>query len=119
MQKFNFSYDKENDDLFLYSSKSKSKGSIEIGDLIIDYNSNKELVGIQITNASKLLKDLSNEKLPEIKKVLSSLVSCKVDIKARNNILLVRIFLLTNEKEMTSAIPIPNIMRSSPALAYT
>ena len=61
MQKFNFSYDKEHDDLFLHRPDSKSKGSVEIGNLILDYNSKKELVGLQIMGASKVLQDLTNE----------------------------------------------------------
>jgi len=59
MQKFNFSYDQDSDDLFLYSPKSKSKRSVEIGDLIFDYNSKKEFVGLQILGASKMLTDLT------------------------------------------------------------
>ncbi len=42
MQKFNFSYDKENDDLFLFSPKSKSKGSIDLGQIVLDFNNKKE-----------------------------------------------------------------------------
>ncbi|MBD3361480.1 DUF2283 domain-containing protein [Candidatus Woesearchaeota archaeon] len=53
MKKFNFSYDKENDDLFLYNHNSKSAGSVEVGDIILDFNNKKELVGIQINKASE------------------------------------------------------------------
>jgi len=117
MQKFNFSYDKENDDLFLFSSKSKSKGSVELGDFVFDYNTKKQLVGIQIMNASNMFKDIVNESQSVIKKLLTNLEKCKVDIKPKNNILMIKIFLFSKLKEITPVIPVPSITESSPALA--
>ena len=60
MRKFNFSYDKENDDLLLFNPKSKSKGSVELGNIILDYGKNREFVGMQIMNASNTIKDITN-----------------------------------------------------------
>ncbi len=117
MRKFDFDYDLEDDDLFLYDSKSKSKGSVELGDFILDYDSKKQLVGIQIMNASKLLKDIVNEKEISIKKILSELKACNIDIKPKNNILVVKIFLISKAKELSPVIPLPSISESSPALA--
>ena len=119
MQKFNFDYDSGDDNLFLYNPKSKSKGSVELGDFILDYNNKKQLVGIQIIKASKLLKDIVNEKEISIKKILSELISCKVEIKPKNNLLVVKIFLMSKFKELSPVIPIPSIRESSPALAYS
>jgi len=118
MQKFKFSYDKENDDLFLYNPKSKSKGSVELGDLILDYNTKKEFVGMQIIGASKLLKDLLTDDLSAIKNVLGSLQDCKVDVKIKNNLLILKIFLFGKVKEIAPIISVPSIIESSPALAY-
>lgn len=118
MKKFNFSYDKEKDDLFLFNPKSKSKGSVEIGDVVLDYNNKKELVGIQIINASKLLKNISNEKITIVKSILSSLKECKLDIKQSNNLVIIKFYLLGKKKEISPILSVPNIKESSPALAY-
>lgn len=118
MQKFKFSYDKKNDDLFLFNPKSKSKGSVELGDFVLDFNNKKELVGIQIMNASKLLKDIVAENMSTIKQVLNNLNACKVDVKPKGNILIIKIYLLSQLKEITPIISMPSIQESSPALAY-
>lgn len=118
MQKFEFSYDKENDDLFLFSSDSKSKGSVELGDLILDYNNKKELVGIQILHASKLINDLvSNQTSTAVKEILNTLTECKANIKTKNNLIIIKIYLLSKTKEIIPILSLPAITESSPALA--
>ena len=117
MQKYNFSYDKENDDLFLFSSKSKSKASVELGDMVIDFNSKKEFAGIQIMNASKFIKDLTSETLSNIRNLLNKLEKCEIEIKPRNNILIIKIYLFSEQKEISPVITVSNITESSPALA--
>jgi len=118
MQKFNFSYDKENDDLFLFNPKSKSKGSVELGDIIFDFNSKKEFVGMQIMNASKIIKDMTTETANSIKELLNNLKECKVDVKSKNNLLIIKLNLLSKLKEVSPIISIPNIKETSHALAY-
>ncbi len=119
MQNFNFSYDKENDDLFLYSKKSKSSGSVELGDLIFDYDSKKQLVGIQIMNASELIADLVEEPdSGEIKDILDNLTDSKVTISYHNNLIVVKILLFGKNKELAPIISTPYINKTSPALAY-
>lgn len=117
MQKFEFSYDKDNDDLFLYSPKSKSKGSVELGDFILDFNSKKQLVGIQLMHATELIKDLIGENISTLKNLLKNLKSCKVEIKPKNNLLIIKIYLLSGVKEIAPVISVPSIRESSPALA--
>jgi len=119
MQKFNFSYDSENDDLFLFSNKSKSKGSVEMGDFIFDYNAKAELVGIQIMHASKILNEFVEEKSIEISKLLNNLINCKADIKIKNNLLIVKLYLLSKIKEISPVLSVPSITHSSPALLYS
>ncbi|MBN1156006.1 DUF2283 domain-containing protein [Candidatus Woesearchaeota archaeon] len=118
MQKYNFSYDQENDDLFLYNPNSKSKGSIELGDLIFDFNSKKEFVGIQIMNASKLLKNLIDEKTISIKSILSELKDCRIQVKQESNILILKMYLISKSTEIVPILTVPQIRESSPALAY-
>lgn len=119
MRKFKFSYDKYTDDLFLHRANTKSKGSVELGDLIFDYNSKKELVGMQIINASKMIKDLVGGDKATIKEVLDNLNECKLDIKKKNNLLIIKIRLSSKLKEIQPTLSVPSIIESSPALAYT
>ncbi|MEM4245067.1 MAG: DUF2283 domain-containing protein [Candidatus Nanoarchaeia archaeon] len=113
MQEFNFDYDKENDDLFLYSGKSKSKGSVEIGGIILDYNTKKELVGIELMNASEILKDITDGKC--VLDVLNNLEVCKVDVKRKNKMIIIKLLLLSKKREIMPILSIP-IMKKSPAL---
>lgn len=119
MRKFKFSYDRENDDLLVFNHHSKSKGSIELGDIIIDFGQKKEIVGLQLMNASKLIKQLTSGKsLPEIKIILSNLRECKVDIKVSNKLAMIRLCLSDGTNEMSPLISVPAIQNTSPALAY-
>ena len=119
MKKFSFSYDKENDDLFLYDPKSKSKGSVEVGDLILDFNHKKELVGIQIMNASRYLKDISasKETIAYMRTLLNGLKECKVDVTAKNNVMIIKIHLKNGSKQASPVISVPMFQDSSPAVA--
>ena len=93
---------------------------VELGDLILDYNNKKELVGIQIINASKLIKEMVDKKDSRIiKEVLNNLMECKLDIKVKNNLLIIKVYLLSESKELSPIISVPSIKESSPALAYT
>ncbi len=67
-----FSYDVEDDILLLHRGSEKAKGSVEIGDFIIDFDADmKRAVGLEILNASKLLRNISlylrKEELSSIK----------------------------------------------------
>ncbi len=110
--KMNFSYDRESDDLFLYSSKSK--GSIEIGDFILDFNNRKELVGLELMNASRVLEDITGE---NVNKLLNNLKSCSVNIKSCGSLLIIQIHLISESKELNPVISFPSITKS-PFLAF-
>ncbi|MBI4159266.1 DUF2283 domain-containing protein [Candidatus Woesearchaeota archaeon] len=114
MQNFNVSYDKESDDLFLFSPKDKSKGSVEVGDIVIDMNNKKEVVGIQIMNAVELLRDLTEEKLdPQyVENEINGLKNCKVDIKLKNNLVLIKMYIF----KRPTILSVPCIKTPSPAL---
>ena len=120
MQKFNFSYDKDNDDLFLYNPRSKSKGSIELGDIIFDFNSKKELVGLQMMNAHKLISDMVDKpNATMIKQILNNLKETKIDIKTHRNMLIIKFLLIGATEKVTPILSVPTIQHSSPALAVT
>ena len=113
MRKFNFSYDEIMDDLLLYYPKSKSKGSVEFGNFVLDFNNYKELVGIQITEASKLIKEFVGV---DVKKLLKNLTDCKVNVKVDRNMLIVKIFLISKMGKASFVTPLPYIVEPSPAL---
>lgn len=118
MRKFNFSYDEEHDDLFLYDPQAKSKGGVELGDVVLDLNAQKEVVGLQFLHASRLIHDLIDSKTStSIKKILCTLDSCRVDIKTKNNLLVIKISLITKDDQIRPILSLPRIVQKSPALA--
>ena len=117
MRRFKFSYDEENDDLFLYNPKSK--GGVELGDIVLDFNNKKELVGLQMMNASRFLKEIMGESISRIRSVLMDLRECKVGVKVKGNLLIIKVYLFSRIKELSPVISVPNIRKTSPALAYT
>lgn len=114
MQNNDFSYDLENDDLIVFDANSKSKGSVELGNVILDYNTKKELVGIQIMKASSFIRDLTNSK--DIKEILSNLVSCRMDVKKNGKFLIIKLILACKDKTITPVISMPYMIDKSPSL---
>ncbi|MDD9953296.1 MAG: DUF2283 domain-containing protein [Candidatus Woesearchaeota archaeon] len=110
LRNFKFDYDMENDSLFLY--RAKSKGSVQLGDFILDYNAKKELVGIEILHAAKILKKLVQGAVS--KRMLSSLEHCKVDVHQSGNLMIVKLHLYIGEKELVAPINIPSITEQHP-----
>ena len=114
-KKFNFDYDFKNDSLFLFNPKSKSKASVEFDDLIIDFNSKKELVGVEFLNASKFFIDLG-ESID--KDLLNDIKDCKIDVLPKNNFLVIKLFLsFGSNKQFIAPVIIPSINEPSPAIA--
>lgn len=115
MVKFDIDYDKEGDDLFLYSDK-KSKGSIELGGLTLDFDSQGGLVGIEFIKAKELLAEFIDQEVSE--EFLSSVKKCEVSTKQRDNFLFIKLTLVGTLKEISCQINAPLVMEKSPALAY-
>jgi uncharacterized protein YuzE len=120
MGNFKIDYDQESDDLFLFN-KEKSKGSVEMGDLIIDFNRDGDVVGLEILNAIQFLKDSVNESVQQhiTKDFLADLEGCDVEITKKNNFLFIKIILRKQNTEISCPINTPMIAEPSPALAYT
>lgn len=117
MKDFDFSYDRVNDDLFMYYPKSRSKGSVEIGNIILDFNARKDIVAIQFLNASRMIKDMLVDEKIDMKLFLASLSDCKVSIKTDNSLTTIRFYLIGGSKKIMPVLSMPILMRSSPALA--
>ncbi len=92
-------YDSVND-IFFLSSGEKIKSSLDIGDFVLDINSDNFICGIEIMNAS--------ENLGIGKEVLGSIKSMKMSVNYKTNnvyILLVILF-EKNSKEVNVQIPL-------------
>ncbi len=91
-----FDYDYENDSLFIYNPNSKSKGSVELDDLIIDYNANQEISSVELLNASQFFNfgsSLNREKLTD-------LADCKLEVIPKHNFVVLRFLLIFTNKEI-------------------
>ncbi len=113
---FKFDYDYDNDNLFMYSGKSKSSGSVEIDDVIVDFNSKKEIVGLELLDASKFFKDL-DKSLKLTKKRLSDISECKVEVLPRKSFYMLKLHLVIDSKDrMVAPIYLPSIDSKNPAV---
>ena len=88
---FSVDYDSNEDTLFIYSKKGKTKESIEVSeDIIIDLDKEGDLVGVEVFDAFKLLKTLNKD---ITKEMLSSLKEAKLNlIKYKGYIIIEVIF---------------------------
>ena len=113
MNDFKFSYDEKNDDLFIYLEGKKSAGAIEIGDFVIDFDKDENLVAIEVINASEVLSKLISKviSLTKIKSIQANIIQFRnmnaIDIQVE----------LHGGKERFPII-IPTIKQGSPALNY-
>lgn len=113
MEDFKFDYDKDNDDLFIYLPNSKSSGAVEVGDFIFDFDENKDLIAIQIMEASKVLSKLMSKILK-----LSTITSIKVNLINFRNMKAIKVDITTNSDKASAVITIPSIKEESPSLKY-
>jgi len=113
MKNFNFSYDIENDDLFVYLEGKKSAGAVELGNFILDFDDDGNLVAMQILNVSEVLsKILSNViKITELKEV-------KVEIINFRNMDAIKFSVSDGNVEEKTNLLIPHIKERSPVLSY-
>ncbi len=119
IKKFKFDYDHDQDSLFIYDPDSKSKSSVEIDDLIIDYNSKREISGVELLHASQFFKDAALDGQLLSKTLLKEVTDCKLEIIPKHNFVVLK-FILTFKTNQISTAPVivPTISEPSPALAY-
>ena len=98
-------YDKENDDLFIFRERGKIKGSVDIGDFIIDFSPDGKVLGMEIMNASSSLSHLkiSKQMLGNIKRATIRTVY-KPDA-----FYILLLFVLENNEEIRTIVPIPAV----------
>jgi len=114
MQDFKFDYDEENDSLFVYLEGYKSKGAVEIGDFVFDFDGKGNLVAMEIFNASEILKIVLSRMIE-----LAKIKEFKIEIfNFRNNRTSIRFSIDDGIKREFANIIIPRINEKSPALQY-
>ena len=116
MAKSEFSYDRDNDDLFLYLKGSKTTGSVEFGGIILDFDK-KKVNALEFLDATKTLSSIVGSRVT--KKQLACLKATSLESEVKGGSLIIRFVLLSAEEEKISApIVIPGFNYKSPALAY-
>jgi uncharacterized protein YuzE len=103
-------YDSEEDILF-FSKGKVSKGTIEIGDFVIDIDENGNLAAIEIFNASKIFNVQ--------KKILSMIKSAKLKIQSTPNAmyLSMAIILMNGKMEFPPISLLPHVARREPIVS--
>ncbi len=110
MKNFNFSYDADNDDLFVYLKGEKSAGAVELGNFIFDFDEKKQLVAFEIIDASETLSKLLSKMLE-----ISKIKEMKAQIVNYRNMASIKISVDNDH----ATIVIPQIKKeTSPSLAY-
>ena len=110
MKTFDFSYDSENDDLFMYSKGEKSAGAVELGNFVFDFDKKGTLVAFEIIDASETLSKLLSKMLE-----ISKIKDIKAELVNFRNMASVKI----SVDNTPTSIIIPNLKKeTSPALSY-
>jgi uncharacterized protein YuzE len=113
MKKFNFSYDQENDDLFIYLEGAKSAGAIELGSFVFDLDRNENLIAIQIFEASQVLSKLLKKSIE-----ISQVKEFRTNLTNFRNMAIIKLEVSTNTDKEEIIMPIPRIKEKSPALNF-
>ncbi len=113
MEKFNFNYDTENDDLFIYLEGKKSKGAIELGNFVLDFDAEGNLVAIQILSASLTLSKILSKviKMNMIREIRANVINFR-------NMEAIQFEIKTDTGKENANILIPHIKEKSPVLQY-
>ena len=99
-----FEYDKFMDTLTIHKN-SPTHRSAKIGEIILDFNENKQVIGVEILNPDKLL-GLS-------KKALSNLTDAKIITKQRGDCVYIYLLLKIKFEEMSRVMPLPLGLKQS------
>ena len=115
MQKFDFSYNSKEDDLFVFQKRAKSAGAVEIGPVVLDMDKKGNVIALQFLNASEYLSSSTGMEIGKMQKILKNLSGCQLDTKIwRNNLLMVKLILLAGEMETVWNFSIPQVSQASP-----
>lgn len=111
MKPFKIDYDLENDSLFVFLENSKSNGAIEIGNLVLDFNEDNDLVAMEILEASKIFKTILSKMVE-----LSKIREFKADVINMRNMAGIRFSISDDNITERSSFLIPRVFEKSPAI---
>ncbi len=98
VKQFIFDYDDESDSIFIKMKDAKIKGSVDIGDYIIDFTPDGKIAGLEILNLS--------ENFPDMPKHMG-FVDCSFDVRYdRDNTVIIFSAVLKNGEKIHTNVPI-------------
>lgn len=117
---FEFDYDKDNDILFLFDKKSKSRHSIRLSnEIFFDLDNKDQLAGLELRNASELLTNISGKKISPDD--LETISKTKLQIQEIGGLAFIKIHLtlLKNgeEEEIPATITVPTKQKTAKIFA--
>ncbi|MBS3125436.1 DUF2283 domain-containing protein [Candidatus Woesearchaeota archaeon] len=98
-------YDAKSDSLALSSPQKYSSRSVELGDIIIDFDAKNAVVGIELLNASALLKTLTRQEVS--KSMLEQIKSASFVQKTVGSTIVVTFEIHLQTKTLANAIAVP------------
>ena len=111
MVKYHSDYDSENDILYITKENTKTHSSVELGNFVIDLDSKKRIVAIEMFDVIKTFR-LIGKRLT--KKQLSHIIKARIFIHKQKNAFLIgfAIKLPENNEEIPYQLTIPQAMIS-------
>jgi len=104
LQKFEFDYDGENDNLFLFDRKRKSNRSVSYGkNITFDLTNRNEFAGLEFRDARKVLGNLAKRDFS--RKDLEQVSKAKLQVEQMGGIAFVKIYLSIHTEEGEEEIP--------------
>lgn len=107
------SYDEENDLLYVGYKGRKVKDSLEIDKFVIDFGVDGEMVGVEVFDASKVIKGLNQSNIT--KEMISNLHEAKIRIHKSQELVFFVIALYTGVKSKGQPIV---LQVPKPVMAY-
>lgn len=117
MRKFKWSYNLEDDILYIFDPKKKSKESIEVEeDIVIDIDKDNNLVGLEIFYAYDFFKAIDKN---FSKSILNEVGNVDVDFGNYRNFVIIKLLITYNKKVIEEKLPpIPMKRYESPIIKY-
>ncbi len=103
-----FSYDKRFGMFYVYrmTEKTKSKTTIGDGKIVVDIDANNEIIGVELIDAAKVLKEHSERSYEEIKEILENLTDCYFDFKVKDDVIMINMRFVSKTQDMTPTFDI-------------
>ena len=113
MKKFEIDYDSEGDSLFVYCEGKKSGGAVEIGNFVLDLDSNGNLVAMEFLEVSEFFKIIFS-KVIDVSKIREFNANV---INFRNTTNIINFSITTDSGVERDKLIIPRVV-DSPAVDY-